>query len=122
MSFNIVVHRGRSLAGSGRQTWGLKDEMDGDQLRGDRHLYFLHPTKAQLMLENQWPGMWGMPRGRSEEGGQGQLSALIALSGSKQGMLWAVMYRSWKGWTAERSRPATVLRTAPSAFSDSHTV
>lgn len=45
--------------------------MDGDQMRGDRHLYFLHPTKSQLMLENQWPGMWGIPGGRSVEGRSG---------------------------------------------------
>lgn len=74
------------------------------------------------MLENQWPGMWGMPRGRSEDGGQGQLSALIALSGSKQGTRRAVMYGGWRGWTVEQSGLATVLRTGPSAFSDARTV
>lgn len=85
MSFNVAVYQRRSLASPGRQTWGLEEGMDGDQMKGDRHLYFLHPTKSQLMLENQWPGMWGMPGARSAEEGQGQLSALIALSGSKQG-------------------------------------
>lgn len=52
---------------------------------GIRLLYFLHPSKSQLMLKNQWPSMWGMSGGQSKEGGQGQLSALIALSGSKHG-------------------------------------
>lgn len=40
-------------------------------------LSLLLPTSLQLKLENQWPGMWGMPGVLSErggEGGQGQLS------------------------------------------------
>lgn len=80
-------------SGQLRQTWGLKDGMEGDQMRGDRHLYFLHPTKSQLMLETSGPACGGCQGGQSVEGGQGQLSALIALSGSKQGTRWVVMYR-----------------------------
>lgn len=61
---------------------------------------------------------------RVGKGGQGQLSALIALSGSKQGTCRVVMYRDWKGWAVVwrgASRPLCYVQ-APSAFSDSHTI
>lgn len=48
------------------------------------------------MLKNWWPSMWGDAigvKGMGGKGGSGELSALIALSGSKQGTCRAVMYR-----------------------------
>lgn len=64
---------------------------------------------------------WGEVR--SGGGRSGELSALIALSGSKQGTCRAVMYRCWRDCVAvEQGDPATVLRTAQSAFPDSHTL
>lgn len=81
-------------------------------------------TKSQLTsgleLDGERKGMggyWGEARRR---GGSRELSALIALSGSKQGTCRAVMYRRWRDCAAERS--ATVLRTGQSAFPDFHTV
>lgn len=92
-----------SLVSAGRQ---------GDQMRAVRHL-FPSGTKSQRGLEKRWPGMRGGGCQRGERGGE--LSALIALSGSKQGTCRALMYRGCKGcelWS-EASRPPCYVQAGP---------
>lgn len=123
MSFNVVVCQCCSLTSSGRQTWGLKDRMEGDQMRGDRHLYFPHPTEipadaGKPVAEH----VGGMPRGRSEEGWGGCSGAVI----SSDNIIWEqtgnvlgcdVLWLERLDYAV-----TTVLRTGLSAFSDSHTI
>lgn len=102
---NVVVYQSRGPSSSDRH---------GDQMRGVRHLYFLHSLNPSWCWKTSGPscgGVGGASEAKWEKGGQRELSAQIVLSGSKQGTYWAVMYRGWKRlWSVERGEPATVLR------------
>lgn len=100
-------------SGQLRETRGLKD---GDQMRRGQTSPVPSPYEITADVRNpvglHVGDAWGLEWGR-----RGRLSALIALSGSKPGIGWAVMYRCWKGWRVMWSGLTTVLRTGLDAYS-----
>lgn len=89
-------------SGQCRQTWELKDRW------GSNGLGWGGDTSFSFTPVNTSGPLHGGCQSFKVRRGSGALSALITLSGSKEGTRWVVIYRGWKGWTVVL---ATVLRT-----------